>query len=352
MTAEQRWFISASMAGLAAVLAVASACGPTGPTGPITPGSCTDPCRCADRGPPDYSREGTGAPSSSSSEGQRSALVRANRWRTGAGLPPFSANAQIEAAATAHAQFIATNPRSRCWSESSHREMMGCPGYTGYRIGERLTTAGYRWTAAGEVIGWVNSPADAVDDWIWTVYHRQPFLNAEYVEAGFGSAVGPYGSFGDTNHNVMDFGRQRGATRAMGPSYVVFPLPGQTEVPPGFRGDLEGPEPPAPRGASSWPSGYESGAVVSVHFAAEGFAITAHEFFESDRSASTCRALSHTFLTPQTDANLAQDYDVFIYADEKLRAGTEYVARVRGTLGDGTEFERIWAFTTAGARGG
>lgn len=338
---------SRSVWALAAAALGAVACGDGGM---ITPGSCTDPCACADRRAPDYSRAGSGMATAGSSAEQREALERANRWRTGAGLPPFAAAPEIEQAASAHATFIATNPRSSCWSESSHREVMaaGCDGFTGVRVSDRLTTAGYRWTAAGEVIGWVNGPADAVDDWIWTVYHRQPFLDFSYVETGFGRARGPLSGFGDTFHNVMEFGRRRGTDPAEGPAYVVFPLPGQTDVPAGFRGDLEGPEPPAPMGASSWPSGYESGTVVSVHFRAEGFNVTQHQLFS--RASGRCTELAHTFLSPMSDTNLSADQDVFMYADVKLAPSTEHVARVRGTLGDGTEFERIWAFTTAAGR--
>jgi hypothetical protein len=218
-------------------------------------------------------------------------------------------------------------------------------GFTGRDPGARLTAAGYAWRAYSEVIDWEDTPARAVDGWIWTVYHRKPFFRWEFVHVGYGRANGPYN--GRTAfHNVMDLAAPRsGRTGTRHATFAVFPVPGQTDVPTGFRGDLEGPSPPAPGTLGAWPRGWSSGTVISAHFNDSNFTITSHELFKSDPAGNRCDPVEHTMISAANDMNLRNSPDVFLYANAELSAQTEYVVRLRGTLG-GENFERIWAFTT------
>jgi uncharacterized protein YkwD len=315
-----------------------------GDGGPVRPMNCTNPCVCADRGPPDYRYEGTGTPATTASAEQRAGLVRANRWRTAAGLNPLNGTTEIDLAATQHAQFMASNPSS-CWPGAHFQNPTGCMGFTGRDPGARMTAAGYPWSTYGEVIDWADTPERAVDEWIWTVYHRKPFLRWEYIHVGYGRVNGPYN--GRTAfHNVMDFGTPRSGERPSQPStFAIFPVPGQNDVPTGFRGDLEGPTPPAPGTLGAWPRGVSSGTVISAHFVENNFDVTSHELFRSSPAGNTCEPVEHTFISKANDMNLRNAPDVFMYANEQLQSGTEYVVRLRGTL-NGGNFERAWAFTT------
>lgn len=328
----------------------AAACGgpmamPSEDGGAVRPTNCSNPCVCADRGPPDYRYESSGTPADGAPDDVRAALVRSNRWRTAAGLPAIDGHALLDQAALLHAQFMASNPSS-CWPGAhSQNNAASCTGFTGRDPGARMTAAGYAWSTYGEVIAWSDTAERAVDEWIWTVYHRKPFMRFEYVHVGFGRARGPFNGR-EAWHNVMDFGTPRGVRAPVPTWFVVFPVPGQTDVPVGFRGDLEGPSPPAPGTLGPWPRGVSSGTVVSAHFPTNDFEVTAHDLFRSSPQSNQCEPVAHTFISRANDSNLRDAQDVFLYANEPLAAQTEYVVRLRGTRGGAATFERTWAFTT------
>lgn len=338
------WSLSLVLASLGAACGAPMAT-PGDDAGPVRPTNCSNPCVCADRGPPDYRYESTGAPAESASDDQRAALVRANRWRTAAGLAPVDGESNADTAAQRHAQFMATNASS-CWPGSHFEtDMAGCNGFVGRDPGARLTASGYAWSTYGEVIDWSDTPERAVDDWIWTVYHRKPFMRWEFVHAGFGRVNGPFNGR-MAFHNVMDFATPRsGRSGTRHGTFAIFPVPGQTDVPTGFRGDLEGPTPPAPGTLGAWPRGVSSGTVVSAHFNDNNFSVTSHELFVSNPTTNQCDPVEHTFISTANDANLRSSPDVFLYGNTELAARTEHVVRLRGVL-NGANFERTWAFTT------
>ncbi len=323
-------------------LFIAPACGPTTNV-PADSGVCETPCSCAERGPPDFSREGLGTPAAGADARQLAALVRANHWRTAAGIAPINANAQIQAAANAHVQFMATNPQSGCWA-NPHQETASCAGFTGRSMADRMSAAGYQWSLAGEVINWEGTANAAIDGWIWTVYHRQPFMDFAFTETGYGYADGTLGGRMVT-HNVMDFGAPQSGSPTAPTHPVVFPVPGQTGVPPSFMGWLEGPTPPWPAGGA-WPSGRTSGTVVSMHFPSDAWTVTDHRMYTNQ--AQACAEIPHFYIDHDNDPNLNRGSpanDVFLYANSPLSSGFEYVVSVTGTF-NGAAFTRTWAFTT------
>jgi uncharacterized protein YkwD len=305
--------------------------------------SCSDPCRCAERGPPSFAAEASGRPSATSTDVQKAALVRANRWRTAAGLAAFDADARVEQAASAHARYLAQNPQSTCWP-NAHEETMSasCAGFTGVRPGHRVAAAGYSYRLTTEVIAWKPTVDEAVDAWIWSVYHRRSFFLAELVHVGFGRSFGPYRNR-DAQHNVMDFAEPRTATPPTGIAPVVFPVPGQTDVPGAFDGSVEEPEPTPP--SHGWPSG----AVVSAHFATNDWRIDEHVLYEvrGTSTARTCTPKDHVFITKDNDPGLAarESNEAFLYAHAPLASRTEYVVSLAGS-NEGAPWRRAWSFTT------
>lgn len=306
------------------------------------PANCTNPCTCADRGPADFSREDAGMPSPTSNADQQAALQRTNHWRSAAGLQPINFNEQIEQAAAAHAHLMATTPQGTCWP-GVHNEVVGpqCPGSTGADPGARMSAAGYSWRGYGEVINWEQTPAGSIDGWMWTVYHRQPFMSALYPEAGWAREQG--GSLG--MNTVMDFGVPRtGATPPAPTQPWIFPPPGQTGVPTRFAGWTEGPTPPAPVSLGAWPRNVFSGPVLSVHFPNTNFAIREAHLYV----ASSCAPLEFTQLSYMNDANLRRSSnspDVFFYANAPLASMTEHVMQVTVEF-NAMVMTRTWAFTT------
>lgn len=347
----QRIFMHRSNVQILFVLGALVGCGgPMSTTYPdgavIRPELCTSVCACAERGPPNFTGATRGTASATADMNQQQALARANYWRTAAGLEPLSSNTELEQAATAHAQFMATNPQS-CWPGAhSQNNTAGCRGFTGRSPGDRLSAAGYQNMGWSEVIDWADTPDAAIDEWIWTVYHRAPFMSWEFTQMGYGVARGPFGGR-TANHNVVDFGIPRGMAGTRPPEMALFPPAGAQGVRAYFRGDLEGPTPPGPGLVRPWPQGVSSGTVVSMHFGSDTFIIQSHEFYRSNPRAMRpeCDAVVHTFISRENDTNLMNARHVFLYANEQLQPRTEYVARIKGTH-DGRPFDRSWAFTT------
>ena len=331
-------------------LGLFAACGPTATTvsdagrDAVSPVQCTTPCACADRGPPNYSQESTGTNALGADAAQQAALLRANHWRTAAGIAALTSNGAIQQAAMAHATYLAGNPQSTCWP-NPHVESSACSGFTGAAMSDRMSAAGYQWSRASEVINWESTSDAAIDGWIWTVYHRLPLLDWQFPDTGFGHVPGTLGGRAVT-HSVMDFGLARNVRPSAPPTFARFPVPGQTAVPPGFRGDLEGPQPPAPGGAATWPRGLEAGTVVSLHFQSATWSVATHQLFNNPNGA--CAEVPHTFISRNNDPNLSRGLpsdSVLFYADVRLQPQTEYVARLTGSM-NGQAFDTAWAFTT------
>jgi uncharacterized protein YkwD len=282
-------------------------------------------CMGALMGPPDYSREDSGTPVAGSDANQLAALVRANHWRTPGGLTPLNANAAMQQASVAHAHFMSINPAG-CYP-GAHQEVMSsggttCVGFTGMQPWDRLTAAGYQWSTVGEVIDSAADGTTAVDEWIWTVYHREPFLDAQYLDVGFGL---------ENRNAVMDFAaRSAGSTTKQ----IVFPLPGQTGVKPDFNGSQEGPT-PKPPATKGWPSG----TVISVTFSA-AYTIVSHQLYDA-----ACQPVVHTAHGAFDGDTNAGNRFFYMFADAPLARGTTYTAQVSATIG-GSAWSQTWAFVT------
>lgn len=101
-----------------------------------------------------------------------------NRYRAQAGLPPLAINAQLQAAAQAHADFMARVGK------------MAHQGIGDGDMATRLHAAGYLYGRAGENIAW-NQPnvASVMTAWWGSPGHRANILG-DYTEAGFAVAYG------------------------------------------------------------------------------------------------------------------------------------------------------------------
>ena len=288
-------------------------------------GACASVCEGALVSPPNFSGENSGTAAAGGTAEQNLALVRANHWRTAAGLPAFNANVQINTAAQNHAHFMATTPDD-CHAGAHNEEMSysggTCAGFTGQWPWDRMNAAGFEGSAYAEVIDWETGANDAVDGWIWTVYHREAFMDVSYNVLGYGT---------ESDNNVMDFGRQGGSSNSGEPA--LFPVPGQTGVKPDFNGLYEGPRPPTPDDGD-WPSG----TVVSVSFPSD-MTITSHAIYDAD-----CNPVAHSAHSPADDAN-AGDGFFYMYADDPLASHTTYTAEVHAMVG-GTPWSAVWSFTT------
>ena len=122
----------------------------------------------------------TGGTGGGSSGGTTSAdadriLTLVNDERTAVGLSVLTRNAQLDAAAQAHADDMRANG------------FFAHPGSDGSDVGDRATAAGYSWTWIAENIGEGSvSPEEMMDLWMNSASHSANILSPNAVELGVG----------------------------------------------------------------------------------------------------------------------------------------------------------------------
>lgn len=251
------------------------------------------------------------------------AVARVNHYRSLAGVAPVTLDPALAAAAQRHATYTVLNDGdASAWTGGPHGEVAGKPGFSGQTPGDRVTAAGFSYPVSAEVIDYVGDPQHSVDDLMATVFHRVGLLLPWSRFAGYGLDHETAAAF-----DVLDFGRGADAP-ALSPGVVVFPAPGQTDVP--LVGWDEQPS-AVPPGAP-YPFGYHvtiqpttgSGLTVTTAELRDGTGALVAVYPSPAACGVTCYAL--TPIAP-------------------LHPATTYIAHTAGTI-DGVAFALTWSFTT------
>jgi hypothetical protein len=174
------------------------------------------------------------APTASAQE----ALEQTNCYRNLMGLSRGKLNAQLDDAAQAHADYMYG------LGTITHQESSSEDGFTGEWVDDRMEAAGYSLeygTMFSEVVAYGYGPAQSIDGWVGTVYHRVPFTMPTWLEQGFGqtdlfSSMSFVTPIPDGEHQA-----------------VIFPADGQTDVPIDFDSDSEIPDPAPSHGVIGYP---------------------------------------------------------------------------------------------------
>jgi hypothetical protein len=172
------------------------------------------------------------------SEAAQAALEQTNCYRNLMGLSRGRLDPDLDEAAQAHADYMAT------LGAITHQESVSEPGFSGEWIDERVEAAGYPLEDGdmiSEIVAWGHTPTLAVDAWMATVYHRIPFTLATWRDLGFGQ-TGDYSSMSF----VSPFPDGKHAA-------VIFPADGQVDVPIDFDSDTESPDPAPDHGVVGYP---------------------------------------------------------------------------------------------------
>ncbi|MFF5973485.1 CAP domain-containing protein [Streptomyces sp. NPDC012769] len=102
-------------------------------------------------------------------------LTLANAERKRAGCDPLRSDPRLREAAQAHADDMAA------------RGYYAHDSQNGQSAGDRITAAGYTWSAWGENIHrGTRSPAETVTEWMDSEAHRKNILNCEFKDVGVG----------------------------------------------------------------------------------------------------------------------------------------------------------------------
>lgn len=273
--------------------------------------------------------DGAGDPAAS--QAQVDGLWRLNCHRRLADLPEVRLDPALSGAAQAHADYMfATGQYAHGESDTTH------PGWTGETAQQRAAAAGYDLDTVesrlAEVIGFRTDGADAafaVDNWINTVYHREPLLVPELLHVGVGEA-GIY--------NVMELVSPWSDPAT---EFAFYPARGQSDVPTSFDSDTESPDPIAQAGIVGPP--------ITVSVLSDGWANDTDPYvLVVDAARSSVRTTSGdeiplVILEPRDDPWLVRM--VALVPLEPLEPGTTYEVRVGLTVG-GVLWEESWAFAT------
>ena len=251
-----------------------------------------------------------------------------NYRRAQVGLSTLSRNAQIDQAAAGHSTYLRLN------NTVSHDQVPGNPGYTGQKLENRFTTAGYTLVgtkAYGEVISAAGDRSGFyhAEELIAAIYHRFVIFEPLFREMGTGAATG--------NNNYTYFTADMAANNGYGPgigrgNIVTYPASNQTAVPVNFMSDSESPDPV--------PNQNEVGYPISVH-ADNTSRIVVNAFTVRPRGGAN---LATRLLSKATDAE-TPDSGAAIVPLARLAASTTYDVSFDGTVG-GTPVTRTWSFTT------
>lgn len=273
----------------------------------------------------------TGAPPSDRTPEQQAALRLTNEWREALNLPALRGTPAIFRAAQAHAEYYVANcDLLRAGGLSSHEESPDHDGFTGVTFVDRMRAQGWSGQGGWEVMAFLADPAEALDAWLQTLYHRIPFVHPNTVEMGYGAARGPGAHCGNGAADVIDFGRGGATTR----DAVRFPPDGFATVPRSWDG-LENPQPPLPAGES-----YPSGPMITLTWPEGGAIVVATHRLAAEDGVD----VPHVLRTPADDPYLAET--VALYARDPLEPETTYTVTIEGTRG-GAAFSEVWRFTTA-----
>lgn len=245
-------------------------------------------------------------------------IDRINYWRAQAGLPALPINPALMQATRSHADYYVLN------GGGAHTEIPGYPGFTGASIHDRAVAAGYPlYSWVDEDVAFSTDAVENVDLFVATVFHRLPLLHPSAIAIGYATASGNGRAI-----MVIDVGLDQNYDPGLDLP-VVFPGPGQTDVPRLWYA-YESPNPvpgvPNPVGSPLTVSfligqSVQWGAITLVSAGGAAVDVILAEGPTWRKSLG---------IVPRTP----------------LAAGTTYTATVTGTV-DAGEFTKTWSFTTA-----
>jgi len=242
--------------------------------------------------------------------------METNAIRLAMGIGCQSQHVTLNTASKLHCDYYAAN--SGACIASAHSEVMGCNLFVAVNFWERMAAAGYTGTARFETMAFGGAGLNAVQQWLNSVWHKEPLLSPWMGDQGYGRATGC---------DTMDFGV---GTISVSDVIASYPYDGQIDVPCSFSGN-EGPPPPAP------PDGFPSGS--PIHLFIQNATITTHTL----RVSGTVLDLPHTWLTPADSPFLANAFAM--YADDPMAATTTYEVHIIGTH-NGSPLDITFEFTT------
>ena len=250
-----------------------------------------------------------------------------NYRRSQIGLSAMARNSLIDNAALGHSNYLNSN------NTVAHEQVLGKPGFTGVKLGDRMAKAGYVVTSLqGEVIAGASNTSGfyLAEELVTAIYHRFVIFEPLFKEGGAGAAVSSAG--------YAYFTTDLAGNRSYGPGLaagqiVTYPYSGQQKVAVSFSSDSESPDPVPNQDVVGYP--------ISVH-ANYGTPVSVTAF--SVRQRGTGADLAVRLLTSGNDAHTPASAASIIPL-APLSANTGYDVTFIGKV-NGADITRSWSFST------
>jgi uncharacterized protein YkwD len=287
--------------------------------------------------------QATVAPTYVAASQQMRAFNALAAFRTSLNLGPVNQNTKIDMAAQNHSDYVALNNGGA----TPHDEVAGKPGFTGVTVADRLVSAGYATTTAGEVIGWTGANADAaevIEGLSATVYHRVLMMTQQWTDVGIAPPVNS-----DVGRPAyIDFGYQTTKQNVAGDYVGVYPANGQTAI-----GLTHAPESPNPftdlDGTAASFCAKTSFPISLTTEQSTKLAVTTFTVTQDGQSTP----IDVRLVTGSTDTSgLLPQNSAFIVGKVPFKPSTKYNVSFTGTAtgsatGGVLAINKIWSFTTA-----
>lgn len=268
------------------------------------------------------------------------ALDWINAQRDGCGSGSLASDSALQSIAGNHSNYLMLNGLG-----PSHPETEGKPGFTGTRIGERATAAGYAWSLAIEGIA-AYSASDLVGarTLMSLPYHRLAMLDHRLNDLGIAAARSTSGLNAGLGLTVVAAGVKSTdkpqALKASAQGACTYPADGSSGV--ALIAQSEYPNPVPELGA--WGSGAYPGYPVSIQIPANAV-LTVSSFQLTEPSG---RSVPVKVIDRTDTIKMAADgikHWAFAVPLEPLKPSTRYTVTFTG-LNDDKPLARTWYFTT------
>lgn len=292
-----------------------------------------------------------------------SALTYLNSLRKKAGLPAFTAQSYLRAAASNHSDYMLQHGAAE-----GHSETEGKSGFTGEHPSSRTLYAGYASKNVSENISTGDQDAaESIDGLFAAIYHRFGFLSLIHDEVGIGisnnhryytydmgnsklrkicSSDPSYNGYGSYYYGVCadeskriegsKYKRARDYMKSSAPSLILWPAAKSRDIPPVFFQEIPDP----------LPDDSVTGYPVSVEFNDAKFATapTVESFTLSDSSGSELEIL--TIMDKENDPNRRFNaYKYALFPEKRLEWGSAYNVELT-YIYESRQYTKAWCFQT------
>jgi hypothetical protein len=267
--------------------------------------------------------------------------INAQRDRCGAGA--LASNSALSAAAAGHSSYLLANNLG-----PSHTQVSTRAGFTGTRVGERSTAAGYAWSLAVEGVStYAGSELAGAKTLVAMPYHRIALMDHRLTDVGMALASASSGTNAGLGLPVIvgaTPASERGqALKAAAQGVCAYPADGDTNVALISQNEYPNPTPEI----GSWGQPSFPGYTISIQVPANRtLTVNSFALYEPSGRAVPVKIIDRTDTIRLKSSGIS--HWAFAVPLEPLKASSTYSVAFSGQTEDGA-VSRNWSFSTRSA---